>query len=115
MKHDKLISSLFALSLMISAGCTDLKENVLDEQLGEDLPTNPANSEALINAPYAGLRRTIEWFDYWGLQEVTTDKVIVPTRGTDWYDNGAWIDLHLHTWTPDHIRMKNVWMHSAKP
>lgn len=109
MKHHILIIFLFALSLLYTPGCTDLSENVLDEQLGEDLPTNPDNAEALINAPYAGLRRTIEWYDYWALQEVTTDEVIVPTRGTDWYDNGAWIDLHLHTWTPDHIRMKNVW------
>ncbi|MGD9557104.1 MAG: RagB/SusD family nutrient uptake outer membrane protein [Mangrovibacterium sp.] len=109
MKHDKLILFLSAISLLTVTGCTDLEENVLDEQLGEDLLTNPANIEALINPPYAGLRRTIEWYDYWGLQEVTTDEVIIPTRGTDWYDNGAWIDLHLHTWTPDHIRMKNVW------
>ncbi len=109
MKHDKLILFLSAISLLTVTGCTDLEENVLDEQLGEDLLTNPANMEALINPPYAGLRRTIEWYDYWGLQEVTTDEVIIPTRGTDWYDNGAWIDLHLHTWTPDHIRMKNVW------
>lgn len=109
MKHNKLILLLSAFSLLTAVGCTDLEENVLDEQLGEDLLTNPANMEALISPPYAGLRRTIEWFDYWGLQEVTTDEMIVPTRGTDWYDNGAWIDLHLHTWTSDHIRMKNVW------
>ena len=89
--------------------CTNLDEKILDEQLGANLINDPANIEALINPPYASLRRTIEWFDYWGLQEMTSDEVIVPTRGTDWYDNGDWQQLHLHTWTADHGRMKNVW------
>jgi hypothetical protein len=82
---------------------------VLDEQLGTNLINDPNNVQALINPPYASLRHTIEWFDYWGLQEITTDEVIVPARGTDWYDNGDWQKLHLQTWTADHIRLKNVW------
>jgi starch-binding outer membrane protein, SusD/RagB family len=109
MKYNKLKYIIAVLGLIITAGCTDLEENVLDEQLGGNLVNNPENIQSLINPPYASLRRTIEWYDYWALQEVTTDEVIIPTRGTDWYDNGAWIELHLHTWTPDHIRMKGVW------
>ncbi len=109
MKQYKLILFLMITGLLASTGCTDLQENVLDEQLGADLVNNPENIESLINPPYGSLRRTIEWYDYWALQEVSTDEVVIPTRGTDWYDNGAWMELHLHTWTPDHIRLKNVW------
>ena len=109
MKRYKLILLFTVFALLGVVSCTDLEENILDEQLGTDLPNNPENIEGLINAPYGSLRRTIEWYDYWGLQEVTTDEVIIPTRGSDWYDNGAWQELHLHTWTPDHVRMKNVW------
>ena len=89
--------------------CTNLDEKVLDEQLGTNLVNDPSNATALINAPYASLRRTIEWYDYWALQEVSTEEVIVPTRGTDWYDGGEWQQLHLQSWTADHVRMKNVW------
>lgn len=109
MKYLRIIYIFSVLGLLTTAGCTDLEENVLDEQLGGNLVNNPENIQSLINPPYGSLRRTIEWFDYWALQEVSTDEVVIPTRGTDWYDNGAWIELHLHTWTPDHIRMKNVW------
>lgn len=104
----KYISILFIILLAITS-CTDLEENILDEQLGTDLINNPDNMASLINPPYGSLRRTIEWYDYWALQEVSADEVIVPTRGTDWYDNGDWQQLHLQTWTPDHPRMKNVW------
>ncbi|MGD9930723.1 MAG: RagB/SusD family nutrient uptake outer membrane protein [Mangrovibacterium sp.] len=109
MKPYKFILFFTALGLLGTVACTDLEENVLDEQLGAELINNPQNIEALINPPYGSLRRTIEWYDYWALQEVSTDEVVIPTRGTDWYDNGAWMELHLHTWNADHIRMKNVW------
>lgn len=109
MKHDKFLLIIAVLGMTGMVACTDLQENVLDEQLGADLVNNPENIESLINPPYASLRRTIEWYDYWALQEMTTDEVIVPTRGTDWYDNGAWMQLHLQTWNSDHIRIKNVW------
>lgn len=109
MKRLKLIRYSAVLFLLGMIGCTNLQENILDEQLGTNLINDPSNIQALINPPYASLRHTIEWFDYWALQEMSTDEVIVPTRGADWYDNGAWMQLHLQTWTPDHIRVKNVW------
>ncbi len=109
MKQYKIILFLTVLGLLGTVSCTNLEENVLDEQLGTNLVNNPSNIQALINAPYGSLRRMIEWYDYWALQEVTSDEVIIPTRGTDWYDNGAWMQLHLQTWNSDHIRLKNVW------
>lgn len=109
MKLKKYIIFIIVVGLSSMFACTDLEETVLDEQLGADLVNNSENIEALINPPYGSLRRTIEWYDYWALQEVSSDEVIIPTRGTDWYDNGDWQQLHLQTWTADHGRMKNVW------
>ena len=109
MNTHKLILSLVTLAFFGALSCTDLQEKILDEQLGADLINDPANIESLINPPYASLRRTIEWDSYWALQEVTSDEVIVPTRGTDWYDNGDWQQLHLQTWTADHGKLKAVW------
>ncbi|WP_163712779.1 RagB/SusD family nutrient uptake outer membrane protein [Mangrovibacterium lignilyticum] len=109
MKSYKIILFSTVLALLGTVACTDLEENILDEQLGSNLVNDPSNVQSLINSPYASLRRTIEWSKYWGLQEVTTDEVIIPTRGTDWDDNGAWRQLHLQTWDSDHIRFKQVW------
>ena len=109
MKRYKFIKYCTLIAFVGLVACTNLDEKILDEQLGTNLVNDPSNMTALINAPYASLRRTIEWYDYWALQEVSTDEVIVPTRGKDWYDNGEWQQLHLQSWTADHIRMKNVW------
>jgi hypothetical protein len=42
------------------------------------------------------------------LQETTSDEALVPTRGGDWDDNGAWRVLHAHSWTAIHSQFKNV-------
>jgi starch-binding outer membrane protein, SusD/RagB family len=45
----------------------------------------------------------------YSLTEVSTDEIFVPTRGTDWGDNGVWRTVHDHTWNPTHNHVLNVW------
>jgi hypothetical protein len=35
------------------------------------------------------------------MNEITSDEIIVPTRGNDWYDGGQWQGLWLHKFKPD--------------
>jgi len=81
---------------MIFHACTNLTEVPQDALT----PTNAFRTDAEVLAGvasvYAGLRAT-EW-NYFNLSEVTTDEIIVPTRGQDWYDNGRWLEMHKQTW-----------------
>ncbi|MFT4205123.1 MAG: RagB/SusD family nutrient uptake outer membrane protein [Chitinophagaceae bacterium] len=43
------------------------------------------------------------------LSEVSTDEMIVPTRGNDWYDNGNHQRIYLHTWTVSDGFINTVW------
>ena len=43
------------------------------------------------------------------LNEVTTDEVVVPTRGADWYDGGHWLRLQTHTYKSDDPTPNNCW------
>ena len=45
----------------------------------------------------------------YAMTEVTTDELLVPTRGTDWGDNGVWRTLHVHTYGPTHSYVVGVW------
>src|SRR5690606_38641346 len=47
--------------------------------------------------------------ELYALSEVTADVLVVPTRGTDWGDNGVWRTLHAHTWGPTHPFINNLW------
>jgi hypothetical protein len=66
-------------------------------------PNNAFKNEpevlAGVASVYAQLRSMMD--DRFNLSEVSSDEVIVPTRGQDWYDNGRWLEIYKQTWTPN--------------
>ncbi len=91
---------LIAPALMVAVGssCTNLTEVPHDALT----PANAFHSDAEILAGVAGVYstlRAVEWVGFITMEDLTTDDAIVPTRGSDWYDNGQWLDLHRQTWT----------------
>ncbi len=46
---------------------------------------------------------------YFAVQEISSDEAILPYRGgRDWGDNGIYIELHQHTYTPVHRNVRDV-------
>ncbi|WP_443945800.1 RagB/SusD family nutrient uptake outer membrane protein [Pedobacter sp. AW1-32] len=96
------------ITLMFSASsCTKLDEN-LNGQIGNSgISSN--NVTSLVAASYASMVGPYQGpYNWQALQQVTSDETIVPTRGGDWDDNGAWRALFLHRWAPDHARISDV-------
>ncbi len=108
MKKYTLILLLF-LSTIIIEGCTDLNEEVLDESLTGGATSDQIAAGTLVPA-YAILPNLFLHTNYFALQEISTDEAILPYRGgTDWGDNGIYIDMHRHTYTPSHVRINDAW------
>lgn len=80
-------------------GCTDLEKAPLSFTTPENFYQNEAEVLAALAAVYAQLRAVP--FNYWTVSEISTDEVIVPTRGADWFDNGRWLEIHRQTWGPN--------------
>ena len=105
----KLIIAILVTSVF-TAGCTKLNEN-LNGQLNESQVSGggTANTAALLNGIYDNIRGTFQdQAGVYALEELTTDELILPTRGGDWDDNGAWRVLHAHKFDPDHVRVREV-------
>lgn len=114
----KIIGGALLLSLFTFSACTDLEVVEKDSYLKktEDGGFTPLSSEARIatlQSAYADLRHGDDGFanqsNMYALQEVTSDELLVPTRGTDWGDNGIWRSLHQHTWDATHAHVLNSW------
>ena len=91
---------LTILSALFMFSCTDLEIDESDSVFtgGGDGFNGVTNAEAaltqLYNDVYGQLGNQENEF---ALMEVSTDELLVPTRGTDWGDNGIWRTLHVST------------------
>ena len=92
-----LLAFLLAAPIQFSMqACTDLTE-VPQSQItpGQFYKTDVEVLGGLASV-YAKLRATVD--AYYNLSEISTDEMVVPTRGQDWFDNGKWLELHRQTW-----------------
>ncbi len=106
-----MLSSLSVAVLAIS--CTNLEIEQTDS-LFED-PNDAsfqgvADPASFVDDIYNALRGQIgNQADFFALSEVTTDAALVPTRGSDWGDNGIWRQLHQHNWRASHQFIEATW------
>ena len=111
----KTITVLFVtLSLLSSCftACTDLEPEIFSDILSDDYYKTPEQFSSLIADAYTQLAGEYGYVyreGYWSMQEYTSDEVVVPTRGTDWYDNGVPIKMHTHTWEENTRDINNGW------
>ncbi len=81
--------------------CSDLK----DESIDKITDGSSIAPEQLLASAYQQMYVYPTNRDAFALNEHSTDELQGPTRGTDWDDNGAWRQIHEHTWgaTHDHV------------
>ncbi len=116
MKIIKLLSKFgFAILAMtvLTFSCTDLEIEPTDSIFNEEVIgvfNGVGDVPGFITTLYNDVNGLLgDQANFFALNEVTTDEQLVPTRGTDWGDNGVWRTLHAHTWAPTHGHVLTVW------
>ena len=102
MKRNQFKVTLLALLAVVGlVSCTDLEIEETDSfiDFGFQGLENPSST---VDELYNRLNGQYgDQANRFALMEVTTDAALVPTRGTDWGDNGRWRNLHNHEWTAE--------------
>jgi hypothetical protein len=94
------LGALFLVpALTLIQACTNLTEVPKDALTPDNAFKTDLEIVAGVASVYANLRGTL--WGYYNLSEITTDELLVPTRGNDWYDNGRWLEIHRQQWTPN--------------
>lgn len=101
------VGVVMASSFVALQSCTDLTEKVYDAIPADQFLKTDAQVAAALGPAYSGMRG-ITW-DWFNPSEATSDELIVPTRGGDWFDNGDWLAYSRHTWTPNHGPINGMW------
>jgi hypothetical protein len=95
-----------ALAFLLLQGCTELDERPTSAITPDNF--NQTEQEVLgsLASVYSVLRQAQVGSGgmdgaIFTMAEITSDVMIVPTRGSDWFDNGRWLELQRHTWESD--------------
>ncbi len=109
MKKKILIMLLAFISITVTYSCSKLEERVLDESSVAGL-TDKQQAEGIVAPVYAKLEDIFIHTNYFALQEISTDEAILPFRGgTDWGDNGIYMQLHQHANISSDANVRNTW------
>ncbi len=93
---------IVCISIVFTCSCSKLHETVSGNLTTGQVANNSAAE--LLGGVYGSLAFTFaSSFEIFALSGFTTDEAIVPTRGNNWDDNGAWRVLHQHKWDPGNI------------
>jgi hypothetical protein len=102
-------SASFALVICLLSSCTkDLKKHVYSAVPGENFWQTPEQIAAGVAPVYQALTQIPDDAVH-SLNEISGGEIIAPTRGNDWYDNGEWQAMWLHTWRPGLGIINDAW------
>lgn len=95
--------------MCIFASCTDLTETVDDQVTNKTFFKKPQDFVSAMGDAYGSLTYVGGTGGFPVLQEVSTDEMITPQRGQDWYDGGNYIRLERHQWKYDMSHINDAW------
>jgi hypothetical protein len=111
MKKSRYLFRVIMILLGVGAfsqACTKLDETLYSEVTPANFFKTDAEFVAALGSAYTQLGGYATG-DINEVQEMTTDEVVVPTRGSDWDDGGTQRRLHLHAWGIEDGFMNNPW------
>jgi len=106
----KIIYAFVAIvSMMGTYSCTNLDEEIYSQLPAEGFFTNEESLLKNVGRAYAWLSSSswsngyLQHMGVWMNDMITTDEAIIPYReGGLWWDNGVWIQDHMHSWDYTH-------------
>jgi len=111
MKNSLYLKRIIVILLGVAAfsqACTNLDEELFSEVTPANFFKTDAEFVSALGAAYTQMGG-YAMGDIHHVNEVTTDEMVVPTRGSDWDDGGTWRRLHLHAWGYEDGFMGGPW------
>src|SRR5579871_507832 len=101
----KILMMILLLSIINS--CTKLDSTLYDKVT--TFWQTPDQIAAGVAPAYSSLRNYAPASSMFDINELSSDEVIVPTRGIDWSDNITWRQMWTHTWDANNSMFEDGW------
>ena len=110
MKRNRFL--IFTVSIVamgsVIVSCKKLEKNVYNDVPTANFYQTPAQIAAGVAPIYAALV-PLQTEAVFQANEVTSDEMVVPTRGGDWFDGGKWQAMWKHAFTADIGTFNDAW------
>jgi len=86
--------------------------NNLDEVLYSDITDDQLTYTSVYQATgilYANMREFFDHHNWAGVQETSSDELVMPANASGWDDGGIYKRIHLHTWNSENVQMDAMW------
>jgi hypothetical protein len=107
-----IIKKFFTLSLgllFFSQSCTDLEEELYSDVTADNFFRTDEEFISALGAAYTSFGGLGNHGNMWSIQEISSDELVITTKGGDWYDGGVLLQLHQHTFSPSNGFFNNAW------
>lgn len=110
MRKIKLYTLLCGLFALLAVSSCSVEPEYYSQTVPETFFESQDNVWQRFNRPFTHWR----WYvadasERWCMQELGTDEVCQPTRGSDWYDGGAYLRWHYHEYSTEMSNIYNGW------
>jgi hypothetical protein len=95
--------------MFFSQSCTDLDEEIYSEIPAEQFFQTDAEFIAALGQAYSALGGIGNHGHLWSINEISSDELVVTTKGGDWYDGGVLLQLHEHEFSPSNGFFNSAW------
>lgn len=102
------VALAFAM-IAFAPACTDLEEEVFTQLTPSTFPTNQDEVTAAVAFAYSQLYGFGNHGNFNSLSEVSSDEIMIPQRGSDWFDGGIWLRAHRHDFKPADGPVDGAW------
>jgi starch-binding outer membrane protein, SusD/RagB family len=97
------------LLFSFSQSCTNLDEQLYDTVDVDNFFKTEEEFIAALGSAYTNFYTLGNHGNYFSLQEVGSDEVMIPTRGGDWGDGGQWVNAHRRDYKPTDPNVNGAW------
>lgn len=98
--------------MMAGYACTDLTEDQFSEvgqEEADEIEKGLADPQKLVLSAYNKIGGFGGHGGIFSMQEISSDEMMIPQRGGDWYDGGYWLRTHRHEFGSDIEGLNNTW------
>lgn len=106
--HNFKYLALLACLFLAPGSCTNLEEDLYDRATPDTFFKTEKDFAAAIGSAYTNLYILGSHGGYFSLQEISSDEVVSPVRGSDW-GNDHWWRAHEHKIKPNDPGVNSAW------